>query len=310
MGPHGAFRLLLVSSALAGSNWILLASAPVDRPDVSGLIAQVGERLAVYYQRAQRLICLERSTVMPISADWSTQGFARTVESELRVEIDPADGDSLPDPRVSRMVRRINGREPRNRDRTDRSGCTDPTPLSPEPLAFLLPGRRDEYRFTAVRDGRQGHRAALLIDFATSSTGRRAGRPELVEDEHGHDDCFDWKGPVAIAGRLWVDAQTYDVLRLERHIAGPTELRVPEALQRRYGFPPWLTIDRDDLTMRYKEVAFSDPHEVMLLPESIESITVLRSALQSIRRTQVFSDYRRFLTGSRIIKGGNGSPSP
>jgi hypothetical protein len=77
---------------------------------------------------------------------------------------------------------------------------------------------------------------------------------------------------------------------------------VPTPLQRRYSFPSWLTIDRDDLTMRYQEVAFSDPDEVMLLPESIESLTVLRSGLQSIRRTQVFSDYRRFLTGSRIIK--------
>jgi hypothetical protein len=283
----------------------VLAGAPVDRPDVGALIAQVGERVAVYYQRAQRLVCLERSTVVPIGADWSMQGFARTIESELRVEIDAASGNSLPDPRVSRKIQRVNGREPRDRDRTDRSGCTDPTPLSPEPLAFLLPGRRDEYNFTAVRDGRERNRAALLIDFTTSPTVRRAGRPELIEDEHGHDDCFDWTGPVAINGRLWVDAQTRDVLRLERHMAGPTDVRVPGPLQRKYRFPSWLTIDRDDLTMRYKEVAFSDPDEVMLLPESIESITVLRSALQSIRRTQVFSEYRRFLTGSRIIKGGN-----
>jgi hypothetical protein len=283
----------------------VLAGAPVDRPDVGALIAQVGERVAVYYQRAQRLVCLERSTVVPIGADWSMQGFARTIESELRVEIDAASGNSLPDPRVSRKIQRVNGREPRDRDRTDRSGCTDPTPLSPEPLAFLLPGRRDEYNFTAVRDGRERNRVALLIDFTTSPTVRRAGRPELIEDEHGHDDCFDWTGPVAINGRLWVDAQTRDVLRLERHMAGPTDVRVPGPLQRKYRFPSWLTIDRDDLTMRYKEVAFSDPDEVMLLPESIESITVLRSALQSIRRTQVFSEYRRFLTGSRIIKGGN-----
>jgi hypothetical protein len=299
MAPHGAFRVLLVASALAGSNWVLLTGATADRPDVGALVARVGERVAAYYQRAQRLVCLERSTVVPVGADWGTQGFARTVESELRVEIDAASGDLLPDPRVSRKVKRVNGREPRDRDRTDRSGCTDPTPLSPEPLAFLLPGRRDEYRFTAVRDGRERDRAALLIDFAST---RRAGRPELIEDEHGHDDCFDWKGPVAIAGRLWVDARTHDVLRLERHIAGPTDVRVPVPLQRKYHFPSWLTIDRDDLTMRYREVAFSDPDEVMLLPESIESLTVLRSGLQSIRRTQVFSDYRRFLTGSRILK--------
>lgn len=300
VAPHGAFRLLLVSSALV-SSWIQLTSAPVDPPDVAAIVAQVGERVAAYYQRAQRLMCVERSTVVSIGTDWRMQGFARTIESDLRVEIDPAGGSSLPDPRVLRTIRRVNGREPRDRDRTDRSGCTDPTPLSPEPLAFLLPSRRDEYKFTAVREGRERNRAALTIDFASM---RRAGRPELIEDEHGHDDCFDWTGPVAITGRLWVDARTRDVLRIERHIAGPTDVRVPGSLQRKYRFPTWLTLDRDDLTLRYKEVAFRDPDEVMLLPESIESTTILRSALQSIRRTQVFSDYRRFLTGSRIVKSG------
>jgi hypothetical protein len=75
---------------------------------------------------------------------------------------------------------------------------------------------------------------------------------------------------------------------------------VPQPLQRKYQFASWVTIDRDDLTMNYKEVRFSDPDEVMLLPESIESLTVMRGGLQSVRRTQVFSDYRRFLTVSRI----------
>jgi hypothetical protein len=38
----------------------------------------------------------------------------------------------------------------------------------------------------------------------------------------------------------------------------------------------------------------------MLLPESITTTTVLRTGLQSTRRTQQFSDYRRFLTRGRI----------
>jgi hypothetical protein len=301
MRAHRAFRVLLVASAVAGSNWMLLADAAGDGRDLGWLMARVAERVAVSYQRAHRLICLERSTVVPIGADWSSQGFARTVESELRVEIDAITGEAWPDPRVSRKIRRVNGREPRNRDRTDRSGCTDPTPLSPEPLAFLLPGpQRDQYRFTSVREGRERDRAALLIDFV--SVGRRS-HAELIEDEYGHDDCFDWKGPVATSGRLWVDAVTHEVLRLDRHLAGPTDVRIPVPLQQRYRFPSWLTIDRDDMTLRYKAVAFTDPEEIMLLPESIESVTVVRSVLQSTRRTQVFSDYRRFLTGGRIIKG-------
>jgi hypothetical protein len=47
-------------------------------------------------------------------------------------------------------------------------------------------------------------------------------------------------------------------------------------------------------------VEFTDPAEALLLPESIDSITVLRSGLQSVRRSQVFSDYRRFLTAGRV----------
>ena len=290
-------RTLLCTAAFAASGWIVPTGAAPDRPDVDALVARIGERVVAYYQRVQRFICIERSTVVPIGTDWSGQGFARTVESELRVEMDNTDGDELPTARFTRQIQRVNGREPRERDRTNRSGCTDPTPLSPELLTFLLPGQRGEYRFTAVRHGRERDRAALIIDFASAL---RSSRPELIEDELGHDDCFDWKGPVAIAGRLWVDAATHDVLRLDRRISGPTDVRVPDRLQRNHRFSPWLTIDRDDLTMRFKEVAFSDPEETLLLPESIESVTVVRSGLQSTRRTQVFSGYRRFLTETRI----------
>ena len=130
----------------------------------------------------------------------------------------------------------------------------------------------------------------------------RASRPELVEDERGHDDCFDWSGPLATRGRVWVDAKTHDVLRVDRRIDGPVDVRVPWPLQRRYNFAPWVVIERDDQTMRYKAVAFRDPDEVMLLPESIESLTVLRGGLQSTRRTETFSGYRRFLTAGRVVK--------
>jgi hypothetical protein len=283
--------LLLASVALVVSTGMAHAVATPALPDAA-LLARIGERVAAYYQRAERLICIERSSVVPIASGGIVPDFARTVESEVRIEID----DELV-PRVTRQVQRINGREPRDRDKTHRSGCTDPTPLSPELLAFLLPHQRDNYRFTSLRDGRERDRAALVIDFASA---RRTSRPELIEDEYGHDDCFDWTGPIAVAGRLWVDAETHDVLRLDRRIGGPTDVRVPPRLQSKYHFPNWLTIDRDDLTLRFKPVKFSDPEETMLLPESIESLTIVRTGLQSTRRAQVFTNYRRFLTSGRI----------
>ena len=74
------------------------------------------------------VICLEQSTVQPISLNWSSAGVARTVESELRVESQAADGMTLPEARVIRDVRRVNGRAPSDRDRTDRSGWAMSSP--------------------------------------------------------------------------------------------------------------------------------------------------------------------------------------
>jgi hypothetical protein len=283
--------LLFAAMALVPSAWMTPAAATASLPDPA-LLAHIGERVTAYYRRAERIIYNERSSVIPIGNTGIVPDFGRTVESEVRIEIDE---DLVA--RVTRQVHRINGRAPRERDKTDRSGCTDPTPLSPELLAFLLPHQREGYRFTSLRDGRERGRAALVIDFASA---QRTSRPELIEDEYGHDDCFDWTGPVAVAGRLWVDAETHDVLRLDRRIGGPTDVRVPPRLQDKYRFPLWLTIDRDDLTLQFKPVTFSDPEETMLLPESIESLTIVRTGLQSTRRVQVFSNYRRFLTSGRV----------
>ena len=45
-----------------------------------------------------------------------------------------------------------------------------------------------------------------------------------------------------------------------------------------------------------------EPRTVKLLPQSIDSVTMIRGGLQSTRRTQTYSDYRRFVTAGRILK--------
>jgi hypothetical protein len=290
-------RAVFVAFAAACVCWVPAASQAPAAADA--LMAHVGARIADYYRRAQTVICLEQSTVQPIQSNWSLDGFARTVESDLRVDFEAGEGDQLVKASVIREIRRINGRAPRERDLKDRAGCTDPNPLSPEPLDFLLPAHRDKYRFTSVRDGREKDRAALIVEFESVI---RKSQPELIEDERGHDDCFDWSGPMATRGRVWVDAITHDVIRVDRRLPGPVDVRVPWPLQRRYLFNPWITLERDDQSLRYTTVTFRDPDEVMLLPQSIESVTVVRSALQSVRRTETFSGYRRFLTAGRIVK--------
>src|SRR6185503_9225160 len=146
---------------------------------------------------------------------------------------------------IVRKVRKVNGRTPREKDDKDRAGCTDPNPLSSEPLAFLLPAHRSEYQFRTAGIAKDRNRTALMIDFA--SVDRRS-KPELIEDPSGHDDCFDWTGHIASRGRIWVDATNYDVVRVERGLGGPVDVKVPALIQRRHHLASCVVIGLDDLT--------------------------------------------------------------
>jgi hypothetical protein len=285
----GALALALAAMTVAGVQ---------AQPNVDEVLMRVGARVAEFYKRALNVVCIETSTVQRVDFNNSPDGFARTVESELHFE---ADNEGPPGAAaLVRKARKVNGRIPREKEKKDRAGCTDPNPLSSEPLAFLLPAHRSEYRFKTAGTTRDRSRSALTIDF--ESVDRRSNA-ELIEDPGGHDDCFDWSGHIASRGRIWVDAGTFDVVRVERGLRGPVDVKVPFLIQRRRQFlASWIAILRDDVTIRYKTVAFSDPEEELLLPESIESLTVVRGGLESTRRRQTFSEYKRFVTGGRVVQ--------
>jgi len=285
----GALALALAPDAITATRAQTLV-------DVEELLNRVGERVAAFYKIANNVVCIETSTVQQLDFNNAPDGMARTVESELRVE--PEGGPAPGEPAVLRKIRKVNGRAPRERDKKDRAGCTDPNPLSTEPLAFLLPAHRSEYQFKTAGTAREKNRPVIVIDFTSVN---RKSNPELIEDPGGHDDCFDWSGHVASRGRIWVDAASHDVIRVDRSIPGPVDVTVPVRIQRRHLLGGWVVIVRDDMSIRYKAVSFSDPDEVLLLPESILSFTVMRGGLASARRSQTFSDYKRFVTEGKVL---------
>jgi hypothetical protein len=270
------------------------AQAP---PDVETLLAKVGERIADYYKRAQNVVCTEKTMVQPVGYDYAPRGFARVTEYELRVEAD-LDGDTT-DAKVVRQLLKVNGKAPREKDKKDRAGCTDANPLSTEPLAFLLPAHRSEYTFVSGGFGKGKDRNALILDFTSS---KPEGKGEIAEDPRGHEDCFTWSLPVVVKGRVWVDAESYQVLRVEQRMAGMADLSVPAKLQRKHNLDNNVVVERHDTTIRYKTIPFHDPDEAMILPESIDTLIVVRGGLESVRSRQTFSDYRRFLTAGRVVK--------
>jgi hypothetical protein len=269
----------------------MAASPPID---VDTLLSSVAARVETYYARAQSLVCTETVRLQPLDSDWTPRDHARTLVYDLRVEWDRGrDGDTPADPTIVRQIRTVDGRPPRPKDEP---GCMDPKPVSPDSLAMLLPAHRSEYLFAFAGQGRTDKRAALMLDYKAHAPGR----PDVI----WKGDCVSVELPGRFRGRVWVDPETRDVLRVDERLVGLFEFNVPDK-HWRPGGPSSMVIERADSSTRYRQVAFHDPDEALTLPASIDTFQIVRHAgVPRLRVTQTFSDYRRFLTGGRMVKPG------
>ena len=263
-----------------------------DAADVAGMLMRVGARVEEFYGRARTLTSQENVRLQPLASDFSPTSPARHLVYDVRVAWEPAaDGGLPPEASVLRQLRTVNGRPPRPKDEP---GCTDPRDVSPDSLSMLLPQNRTDYDFKLAGRTRIDNRASVMIDYR--SVAKKT--PDVV-----------WKGtcvrlslPGWSRGRIWIDAASYDVLRLDEYLTGmfdfPTTL---EAM--RNGADRTMTLERADSSIRYREVKFEEPEETLTLPRLIETTTVWRNAgISRLRMTQEFSGYRRFITGARIVE--------
>jgi hypothetical protein len=257
------------------------------------IVGRVGDRVQHYYGRAQSIVCLERVMVQQITSNLAPLGFARVIESELRVEWEAGTDGAPPEATVHREIRKINGRPARPGDEPK---CMDPRSISPEPLAFMLPGNRDEYVFSLGGPGRGRDRSALILNYRTRVD--EAGRSEVTTK----DDCTSFSIPAGLKGRIWFDPETHNILRVDQSLKSRFEVRVPPKGVR-FGQPDYFTVERYDSSVRYRPVSFQDPEETVLLPESITELMVIGGGTHAGKRTtQTYSGYKRFITGGRIVK--------
>jgi hypothetical protein len=264
------------------------AQAAVDLPS---LLSRVGGQIERYYERAQSLLCHESVMLQPVGGDRFPNGPSRRLEYELRVEWQSSLDGQPTSATVHRELLKVNGRAPRKRDPRDE--CLDPKPVSLDPLVMLLPSRQPEFSFSIRGADQIDGREAVTIDYAPRTPG-----PPVVA---WSGNCGTVDVPALVRGRLWVDAVTGDVLRLDERLAGTFDIRLPEAKTRHGGELYW-TLERADTSIRFKPVQFAEPEETLVLPATIDSYTVIRnSGVPRLRVSQTFSECRRFMTGARIV---------
>ena len=285
--PGAGIALLAELATLATT------SVSAQAPSLIDVLTRVGDRVRQYYGRAQSVMCDEKVTIQPINHSFSPEGFARVLEYDLRIEWEAiAQGDGAPDAKVVRELRKVNGRPPRPKDL---EACMDPKSVSPEPLELLLPRHREDYLFSWMGPGKLKNLRTFMLDYRSRVRGKIEGSLK--------DDCVSISAPGYSKGRIWIDELTHDVLRLDEQLISRLEYRLQRPKGARYaGSEDTYIVERADSTIRYRRVAFHDPEEAVLLPESIESLTVFGGSAASHRTTQVFSNYRRFLTTGRVVQ--------
>jgi len=298
-GPRDLVRARV--NRLAAAALVAAGTTVSAQGDLQTMLQRIGDSVRRYYGRAQSIICMERVVVQQIGSDMAPQGFARTIDYELRVEWDGG-SDGVPlDATVHRVLRKINGRAPRPGDEPK---CLDPRSISPEPLAFLLPGKRDDYFFSLGRPGRDRSRQLVTLDFESRPEGPMP--PEAVAtkaDQKGKDeDCLSFSFPVDLKGRVWLDPETHDIVRVDQSLKHGFEVRIPPRVSQN-GVPDRFVVSRYDSSVRYRPVTFLEPEETILLPESISEVMVVTGGSRAGKRiTQTYSDYKRFITGGRVVK--------
>ena len=227
-----------------------------------------------------------------VGADLAPDGsHVRQLLYELRVGWEPPANGGAPVASVLRDLISIDGRRPRP---GDKPGCLDPKGVSPEPLAMLLPEQQGEYTFTWAGTARMDGRSVVMLDYRANETA-----PAAIT---WNDDCVNVDLPGPWRGRVWADQATGEVLRMDERLMGSFDFVVPRDKQRRGG-ESYMTIERADSSIRYRSVRFRNPDETLLLPVSIETLTIIRnSGAPRVRRIQAFSDYRRFVTEGRVLE--------
>ena len=277
-----ALAVALLAAGRAAIGQSISADQTVNR--LSGYVEQ-------YYSRAQSIVTNEAVIVQRLNRDMSFNGFARRLVYELRVEWDPSvSGDESP-AKVTRQLLTVNGKPPKKGDQPE---CMDPKSVSPEPLAFLLPDRRHKYSFTSAGVGRVDGRDAVMVDYKALERGE-----PIVE---WTDDCVSVDAPGRFRGRLWAEPETATIVRMDEQLMGMVDLPIPRKHQRING-NLFMTLERADMSIRYRPVRFSDPDETLMLPAEITSSSMWRNGGSAGSRvTQSFSNYRRFVTAGRILR--------
>lgn len=256
------------------------------REPLTRVLEKLGERVKEYYGNQLRLTCTEVVKQQELNEDLTPKGKPRVFTYDLIItRTEASDNDPSPDFIAIRKLKLQDGKAAKSKSL---SKCIAPSSAYIEPLNFLLAENQVDYAFSYMSpDDLQGH-GAYVISF----TPNRTIPPEMKWKEN----CFSVSAQNK--GKIWVDPTTYNILQLEMQMLEPFEIESP---RKRFGSSHTLRYEKAERKIRFHPVIILASKTTLWLPESSESLTVIRGAgVPRFRTTQYFSNYKGFTTEVKV----------
>ena len=267
-------------------------------PPLEVILKNAGENVGRYAANLLNIVCTETS----VQQELDTNGEpAKTPPTELVYDFMTVPRGGGPAVSEQRELKLINGK-PAGPDGS--FPLPDPTAYTTS-LFFLLRGAQQNFVFTFAGSTQLDGHDAFMVDFAPT----KRSAPGANWDRGFFHLGFQTNG------RIWIEASSYEVLRLDTHLIAPFEFRSPNNLKRKgpfFAFAPGkkFKVQKWDVTVRYRPVPFQDPEQMLSLPVSAESIRLIHGLrVPHLRMTHTFSGYRRFTAETKVVHSGELEPS-
>jgi hypothetical protein len=282
--------LALLLGACLGARAQQAAVAPAaGDAKLAGILERAGEGVARYQEGLFSIAFAETLRQEELREDMTPKKSKEFVFETvvLREELSADEEDYYP--RIVRRLTTVDGKPAKKNAR-------HPAAFNIQSLGFLLPKNRPLFEFSLDGEEPVGGRAAYRIRMLQPGEG-----PPRVEWNRGLVG-MSFRVFAPFVYLIWVDAESYDVLRLESHLAAPFEFESPRAFGR-FGPTRRLRYAAQDYSVRFRRERFKDPEQTLLVPESAEWLTVIEGASKPRTRARLsFGGYRRFRSDVKIIE--------
>jgi hypothetical protein len=260
-----------------------------DSVQLAEILQKAGERVQGYSEAVLSVVCKETSRRQELESDLKTT--RKATERTYDLTIVHPQGRSIVE---RRELKSIDGKAAKTGEPPDRS---DP-PAYLASLLVLLPQSQSQYAFSFAGTGDLDGRESFILDYVPAT--------RIPPNVTWKDGQFMVRSQSK--GRIWIDPGTYDVLRIDTHLIESFEFKSPPITKRKGPFVAFgpghrFKLERSDFSIRFGPTHFQEPEQTLLLPASVEILSVFEgSRVPRLRTTHSFTDYKRFTSDIMIVQ--------